>query len=264
MLKQPSNVTSSTPADLPLTRRQTEVLALMMQGKSNKAIGRALGLSEPTVKHHVTAVLKALQATSRTEAVLTMAARNSRSPLLYSRSQSPSENQDAIRKLSQPDKPSIVVMPFINLSGGTAKTISPTAWSKTLRLRWAGGPGCSSSQAVRPSPTKAAPSMSGRSAPNSACAMCSLAACGRMTDEFGSPSSSVTPLTAFKSGLTGSRAGWTPFSICRIRSPLTSPAMIAPALRSVEIQRAQRKPTDNLTAYDLFLRALQHVHRGEA
>ena len=41
-------------------------------------------------------------------------------------------------------------------------------------------------------------------------------------------------------------------------------AMIAPALRSVEMQRAQRKPTDNLSAYDLFLRALQHVHRGEA
>ena len=39
--------------------------------------------------------------------------------------------------------------------------------------------------------------------------------------------------------------------------------MVAPALRSVEMQRAQRKPTDNLTAYDLFLRALQHIHRGE-
>lgn len=33
-------------------------------------------------------------------------------------------------------------------------------------------------------------------------------------------------------------------------------AAIAPALRSREIERAQRKPTSNLTAYDLFLRAL--------
>ena len=75
MLKQTSNATSPIPHDLLSTRRQTEVLALMMQGKSNKAIGRALGLSEPTVKHHVTAVLKALQVTSRTEAVLAMATR---------------------------------------------------------------------------------------------------------------------------------------------------------------------------------------------
>ena len=33
-------------------------------------------------------------------------------------------------------------------------------------------------------------------------------------------------------------------------------AMIAPALRSVEIERAQRKPTASLTAFDLYLQAL--------
>ena len=33
-------------------------------------------------------------------------------------------------------------------------------------------------------------------------------------------------------------------------------AMIAPALRSVEIERAQRKPTSSLTAFDFYLRAL--------
>jgi TolB-like protein len=33
---------------------------------------------------------------------------------------------------------------------------------------------------------------------------------------------------------------------------------IAPALQSEEMRRARRKPTENLTAYDLFLRALQH------
>jgi DNA-binding NarL/FixJ family response regulator len=59
-----------TPRDLGLTDRQVEVLALMMQGKSNKAIGRALDLAEPTVRNHVTAVLKALNVTNRTEAVL--------------------------------------------------------------------------------------------------------------------------------------------------------------------------------------------------
>ena len=57
-------------ADLGLTDRQLEVLALLMQGKSNKAICRALDLAEPTVKNHVTAVLRALKATNRTEAVI--------------------------------------------------------------------------------------------------------------------------------------------------------------------------------------------------
>ena len=53
-----------------LTERQMEVLALMMQGRSNKAICRALDLAEPTVKNHVTAILKALKAANRTEAVI--------------------------------------------------------------------------------------------------------------------------------------------------------------------------------------------------
>ena len=59
-----------SPADLGLTERQVEVLALMMQGKSNKAICRVLDLAEPTVKNHVTAILKALKVTNRTEAVI--------------------------------------------------------------------------------------------------------------------------------------------------------------------------------------------------
>jgi DNA-binding NarL/FixJ family response regulator len=46
------------------------VLSLMMQGKSNKAICRELNLAEPTVKNHVTAILKALKVSNRTEAVI--------------------------------------------------------------------------------------------------------------------------------------------------------------------------------------------------
>jgi len=56
--------------DLGLTERQMEVLILMMQGKSNKAICRVLDLAEPTVKNHVTSILKALKVTNRTEAVI--------------------------------------------------------------------------------------------------------------------------------------------------------------------------------------------------
>ena len=59
-----------SPADVGLTERQIEVLSLMMRGKSNKAISRRLDMAEPTVKHHVTAILRALKATNRTEAVI--------------------------------------------------------------------------------------------------------------------------------------------------------------------------------------------------
>lgn len=62
-----------SPAKLGLTERQLEVLALMMQGKSNKLICRALNLAEPTVKNHVSAILKALEVSNRTEAVLAAA-----------------------------------------------------------------------------------------------------------------------------------------------------------------------------------------------
>jgi DNA-binding NarL/FixJ family response regulator len=42
----------------------------MMQGKPNKAICRILNLAEPTVKNHVTAILKALKVNNRVEAVI--------------------------------------------------------------------------------------------------------------------------------------------------------------------------------------------------
>ena len=66
--------TPESPRDLGLTDRQIEVLALMMQGKSNKAIARILDLAEPTVRNHVTAVLKALNVANRTEAVIAVVA----------------------------------------------------------------------------------------------------------------------------------------------------------------------------------------------
>jgi DNA-binding NarL/FixJ family response regulator len=59
-----------SPAELGLTERQVDVLTLMMQGRSNKLICRALDLAEPTVKNHVSAILKALGVSNRTEAVL--------------------------------------------------------------------------------------------------------------------------------------------------------------------------------------------------
>lgn len=60
----------TAPDTIGLTARQIDVLNLMRQGKSNKAICRELKLAEATVKNHVTAILKALNVTNRTEAVV--------------------------------------------------------------------------------------------------------------------------------------------------------------------------------------------------
>ena len=57
-------------SELGLTDRQIDVLALMMQSMNNKTICRILNLAEPTVKNHVTAILRALKVTNRTEAVI--------------------------------------------------------------------------------------------------------------------------------------------------------------------------------------------------
>jgi DNA-binding NarL/FixJ family response regulator len=57
-------------AELPLTPRQRGVLDLLARGLSNKEIARELNVSVDTVKDHVAAVLKALGANSRTQAVL--------------------------------------------------------------------------------------------------------------------------------------------------------------------------------------------------
>jgi two-component system NarL family response regulator len=59
-----------------LTIREREILQLMGEGASNKAIARRLGISEGTVKTHVKSVLQKLEVASRTEAVA-LAARRS-------------------------------------------------------------------------------------------------------------------------------------------------------------------------------------------
>mgnify|MGYP001089992244 CR=1 FL=1 len=54
----------------PLTRREAEVLRLMAEGKSNKAIGEQLFISEKTVKNHVSSILQKMEVDDRTQAVI--------------------------------------------------------------------------------------------------------------------------------------------------------------------------------------------------
>jgi DNA-binding NarL/FixJ family response regulator len=75
--EQPNTVSATdhaqrrtTPAHLGLTQRQAEVLHLILQGKPAKLICRELALSNSTVKAHTSAVLRALNVTTRTQAVV--------------------------------------------------------------------------------------------------------------------------------------------------------------------------------------------------
>ncbi|WP_325176694.1 response regulator transcription factor [Paenibacillus alkalitolerans] len=56
--------------DNPLTKREAEVLRLMAEGKSNRAIGDHLFISEKTVKNHVSSILQKMHVDDRTQAVI--------------------------------------------------------------------------------------------------------------------------------------------------------------------------------------------------
>ena len=63
-------VTAPLPNASGLTPRQLDVLRLLVKGEPNKVIARQLGLTEGTVKIHIAAILRALQARNRTEAAI--------------------------------------------------------------------------------------------------------------------------------------------------------------------------------------------------
>ncbi|HSC63315.1 MAG TPA: response regulator transcription factor [Caldimonas sp.] len=71
-----SPATGQPPASgerLDLTPRQIDVLRMLVDGRSNKLIGRALDLSPSTVKTHLEAIFQRLQVNSRTQAVVAAA-----------------------------------------------------------------------------------------------------------------------------------------------------------------------------------------------
>jgi DNA-binding NarL/FixJ family response regulator len=54
-----------------LTARQVEILKCLSEGAPNKSIAKVLGLSEKTVKAHITAIFKTLNVENRTQAAVT-------------------------------------------------------------------------------------------------------------------------------------------------------------------------------------------------
>ena len=69
LLAQGSRPSVDVPED-PLTPRELEVLAMLAEGLSNKIVAYRLGISEHTVKFHVTSIMSKLHAGSRTDAVM--------------------------------------------------------------------------------------------------------------------------------------------------------------------------------------------------
>ena len=59
-----------TEDDVPLTKREYQVLRHLAYGLSNREIGRSLSISIETVKEHVQNILRKLDAADRTEAAV--------------------------------------------------------------------------------------------------------------------------------------------------------------------------------------------------
>jgi len=69
-LQRVREISTETQGAARLTERELAVLRLVAGGYSNKEIGRTLGISDGTVKNHLTEILEKLQARDRTHAVL--------------------------------------------------------------------------------------------------------------------------------------------------------------------------------------------------
>jgi len=63
-------VLAERPPQSQLSPREIEVLELIANGCSNKEIGRALGITEATVKWHVNLILNRLDVADRTAAIV--------------------------------------------------------------------------------------------------------------------------------------------------------------------------------------------------
>jgi DNA-binding NarL/FixJ family response regulator len=66
-----SQALASRTPDTRLSAREREVLNLISKGRSNKEIAVDLGITEATVKCHVSVILMRLNASDRTQAVVT-------------------------------------------------------------------------------------------------------------------------------------------------------------------------------------------------
>jgi TolB-like protein/DNA-binding CsgD family transcriptional regulator len=265
-----------SPADLGLTKRQVDVLALLMQGKSNKAIGRALVLAPPTVKSHVGAILRALDVTSRTQAVLKVAAlgwnlrgdESSRRPEegLATASAMPTAlaaNGDAATGpqarppgLAVPESASIVVLPFANMSGDPSQDYFADGMVEEITIALGRIPRLfviASSSAFTYKGRAIGPQQIGAELG------VRYILGGSVRKQSRQVRITVQLCDAIHGGqIWGDRFEGGLSGVFELQDSVAASvsATIVPALRSAEIEQARRKPIANLSAYDLYLRAL--------
>lgn len=70
LIKEVAAEKSSHTEEVRLTRRELDVIALLVQGKSNKDMADVMFISEKTVKNHLTSIFRKLNVRDRTQAVL--------------------------------------------------------------------------------------------------------------------------------------------------------------------------------------------------
>ncbi len=68
--KRPAAADATEDTASPLSRREIDVLELLVEGRPNREIGSLLTLAEPTVKMHVKSICKKLGVSNRTQAVI--------------------------------------------------------------------------------------------------------------------------------------------------------------------------------------------------
>lgn len=101
-------IADQTAERLPLTPRQMEIFRLLARGLSNREICELLGISNNTVKIHVTGILRNLQVSNRTEAVYAY-----REML---EDEAPGNQLSAqVRMVDRIGRPSVAVLPFEDL-----------------------------------------------------------------------------------------------------------------------------------------------------
>jgi TolB-like protein/DNA-binding CsgD family transcriptional regulator len=251
---------AKSPADVGLTGRQLDVLALIMRGQSNKAICRTLNLAEPTVKNHVSAILKALHVESRTEAVIRVSSLGWQLPVHLESGTLPRLNSQGSPSL--PDKPSIAVLPFTNLSGDAAQDYFVDGMVEDIsmalgRLPWLFVIASTSAFKYKQRAVDA------REAGADLGVRYLLHGSIRRDGER--VRVAVHLADAEHGGqIWNERFEGSVHDIFAMQDRVATQvsAMIAPTLRSREVERMRRKPTDNLSAYDLFLRAIP-PHRDD-
>ncbi len=68
---RPSSAAATAPDKFAsLTPRESEILEILIEGRSNKEIGNRLAVTEKTIKHHLTSILQKLSVRNRVEAAL--------------------------------------------------------------------------------------------------------------------------------------------------------------------------------------------------